>query len=231
LAGSVKPHHVLLFIENEVEQPGDKGAFILNKEDTDAGKVIKLLEDGFVRLKQIITHKEADTMAKDKTKEELDAEKEEEMKATKATIAKAEADFKALQAQMQTATAASEAKFKELEAKFTALAAENTTLKANLEAASKELSTFKAGQIEKDWSTFKEHLPLGMTRGEKEKEARALWEKDPREIALKALTFKDEAEPLGGEEGMTFTAPTGLIIPEKSEVGRWDPSTNKWVPH
>lgn len=184
LTGSVRPHHILFFIEKGKDTPGDRGVLILNKEREE----IKLID----RLKTLILGGKAG--ADDNTEEEEMTDKELETKLANAT--KDAADAKLAFTQLRTDV-------DELKGSISAKDAE-------IKRLNDELKAFKTKEADGRWAAFKaKHVPPGMVEGDKEKAARAEFESSPYEFMEKVLEFRAENAEGAGDEGaepMQYTA-------------------------
>ena len=234
LTGPVDPNHVLLFVEEGDSQPGDKGAFILNRQN-DEHEAQNLLR----RLGTLITNltkRKVTTMSNDDehTHEEEDEEEEEEVSEEEGSPEEEDEeeveeidegedrrpDSKSTPQEEDKdkpgTVAALSAALEEANGAITALRAENAQLRA-------AQAQFEHLEKDQKWLEMKAHLPKGMVHGDNEAESRKEFEANPAGFALKVLRFKDETEAPGGREGAEhINAPTGDPKPDLT-VGAYDP--------
>ena len=196
LLGTVRPHHILFFREKrDGPVPGDGGAFILNTTDEAKQERITPIE----RLKAMLLggserekdHEEVIDMADEALKEMLAA--------ARTDLAKAQETIAKLQEQLAGMGAASKEKDEEI---------------ANLKQANLE---FVKRERDAEWEDFKsKHIPPGMIAGDKEKEARKLFDERPLAFMSRVLEFRKDSADEDGEEPMEFT--TGKGKPRKVKV-------------
>lgn len=178
---SVQPHHILFFIENGKDLPGDGGAFILNKAETKEDK-LALID----RFRAWVAGGLENTETSGDT--DMGDTKELEAKLAQATgeLADAKLAFTKLKGEFDEAGKAKDKRIGELEA---------------------ELVAFKSKEKDAKWAVFKaKHVPPGMVEGDKEAKARAEFESDPYSFMEKVLEFKAEEPEGDGAEPMKFTA-------------------------
>jgi hypothetical protein len=188
LTEPARPHHILLFREGGRDQPGDKGAFILNTEtDTD--------ETLFAKFKAFLKGAatgEAGTGDRAEEKEMADIKELEGKLATREQeLAQANLAYTQLQTKMAEMGEAVKAKDAEI---------------AGLRT---EKLAFIAKEQDAKWGAFKsKHIPPGMVAGDKEKEARKEFEADPLTFMEKVLEFREQhpVDSGDGAEGAQFTA-------------------------
>ena len=193
LDGYVKPHHILLFEEDQSNQPRDKGAVVLNKETnmksfTNEGRVLSgknssRLNEIFDMLKSFIeeisggsapvTNQEPSEIVQTYT------EIEEKTNMTDTEIASKDAEITDLKAQLQ----------KEQDEK---------------KALADKIAEIETAQKEAAWQALKNKLPPGMVHTpELEKETRDLFECDPVSFTNKLIDLRVEATK--PETGQAFT--------------------------
>jgi len=181
--GPVEPNHVLAFEETSSDQPGDKGAFILNKTD-------EIKPDEEMKFLSWI-RKRLFSQPTDK------AEVGEE-------IMTGESETK-----LELVNKALEEKDVLLKQKDSELSSISTELKAKseeIESLKKELLAFKEKQEEDEWLAFKEeYVPPGWTHTpEKEKEVREEYNKD--KVAFMKKVMKSFKSAPTKQEGSMFIA-------------------------
>ncbi|OPX59479.1 MAG: hypothetical protein A4E30_01254 [Methanomassiliicoccales archaeon PtaB.Bin215] len=213
LAGPVRPHHVLVFEENERDQPVDLGSGFLNKEHKDMGDDKKQAKGlfGFLRKKikeeypdidldkvEAEDHAAGEEPEQNKENEDMDAKDQ----ATKAEMEK-------LQAELNKATEAMKAKDAEL--------ADLKNKATILENERKEAA----------WNEFKNKswVPKGYLHKDNEAKTRERFEKD-RAGLLEELLNKKDAAP-GGQDGSEQVAHENKRT--AATVGRFDAKAGKYV--
>lgn len=199
LDGYVKPHHILLFEEDQSNQPRDKGAVVLNKETnmkafTNEGRVLSWknstrLNEIFEMLKTFI----------------------EEITGGQQVTNLAPVDPAASIEVVQTYTEIEE-KTNMTDTEIASKDAEITDLKAQLQKEQDEkkvladkIAEIETAQKEAAWQALKNKLPPGMVHTpELEKETRDLFESDPVSFTNKLIDLRVEAATKP-EAGQAFT--------------------------
>jgi len=207
LDGYVKPHHILLFEEDQSNQPRDKGAVVLNKERnmkafTNEGRVLSgknssRLNEIFDMLKSFIeeisggsapvTNQEPSEIVQTYT------EKSEEItNMTDEIVASKDAEITDLKAQLQ----------KEQDEK---------------KVLADKVAEIETAQKEAAWQTLKNKLPPGMVHSpEVEKTTRELFESDPVAFTNKLLEIR--VEPGKAETGQQFTNQDEDPVAKRNEI-------------
>lgn len=198
LTGTVRPHHILFFREEDGNLPGDRGVLVLNKSSGE--DAITLID----RLRALIKGRRSERTYQEQEhneeEENMADEKLTEMLAdTRAALAVANEKIVALEEQLAKASEAGEAKDAEI---------------AELKEKNKE---YLAREKDAKWSAFKgKHIPPGMVAGDKEAALRKEFETAPEAVFERILAYKaDEAEDGDGEEPMEYTSKKGR--PRKAE--------------
>jgi len=193
--GPIVPNHILLFEDDgKANRPGDPGVFILNKGETITAGEGAGLEEGLGlidRLKawaaKLTTSPggpggaQGETEMADKETEQKLASMSEELTVLKNKLASRDVEAK------------------DLGLSVTAKDAEIATLQG-------ELKAFKTKAADERWAVMKAKCPPGMVHGEKEAEARKLYESDKDAFYGTLLGHKAEGTR---QEGATFTAGKG----------------------
>lgn len=106
---------------------------------------------------------------------------------------------------------------------------ELAALSAKVAEAEKILAEHKTAQKEAAWLAFKVNLPKGMVHGDKEKETRAEFEKDPAALATRALTFQAQAPPATGQPAGDPNATAPPIVKPPALNKTWNAEKKAWV--
>lgn len=184
-----KPHHILLFVEGGKDLPGDLGTFILNQKGADMAEDDKEL---MARLRAFFKREES---GEQRGREEREMAEVKELEAKLATKDQELADAKLAFTQLQTKMAEMGEAVKAKDAEIAGLRTER--------------ASFLQKEKDAKWAAFKgKHVPPGMVAGDKEKEARESYEKDPVAFMEGILEFREKA-PADSDDsanGVQFTA-------------------------
>lgn len=235
LAGKVTPNHVLVFRQDDQNQPGDPGAMFLHtKEDSNvtefdnAGRVISMknasrLEEAIETLRSIwkeMTSKNQVESKKTPTKGEEDETVKAEHRSSTNTVPDLDEEEETMEKEDETVKAELDRLKTELDhmknevetkqKEIDTLTAEHTAMKERLDTIDKE-------QAEAEWKHLKEtQIPPGWLKGDgKETEQRKEFDSDKVAYMHKILEHR-KAQPTG-EEGESYDNKGG------------DPKENKYL--
>ena len=210
LDGYVKPHHILLFEEDQSNQPRDKGAVVLNKEMnmksfTNEGRVLSgknstRLNEIFEMLKTFI--------------EEITGGSAPVTNQEPSEIVQTYTEIEEKTNMVDTEIASKDAEIAELKNKISEMESKNT------EYANK-IAEIETAQKEAAWQALKNKLPPGMVHTpELEKETRDLFESDPVSFTNKLIDLRVEAtKPEAGQE-FTNQDPVDPVAQRNAILGR-----------
>jgi hypothetical protein len=213
LVGPVRPNHILLFMEDEKNAPGDGMAVILNKTDAKGDGILNRLKNWLGNPPSLGNDETppAEVGVANKEGEREMAEKELE--------AKLEAMGKEIEVLNK--------KVSELEVSNK----QKDDLVAQKDKAIAELQgvvgTYKQKEADARWEAFKAKMPKGMVHAEKEAESRKRFDSDPAGLAMEVLDFNQKEKNLPGEEGFEHTNGAGKKD-EPIKVGNWNPAKGQW---
>jgi len=188
MVGPVGPNHVLLFELSEKDLPRDPGVFILNKADDkitngEQDEAVGLLD----RLKAMMMKRapagasSGEPAGNGKGEPEMSEEDKQKL----ASASKELEEFKS-----------------KLASKDAEIAELNKAKDARIAELDKQLEAFHKSAANERWAAMKTKCPPGMVHGEKEAEARKLYESDKDAFYGQLLAFKQESP--GKEEGAQF---------------------------
>ena len=206
LDGYVKPHHILLFEEDQSNQPRDKGAVVLNKETnmksfTNEGRVLSgknstRLNEIFEMLKTFI--------------EEITGGSAPVTNQEPSEIVQTYTEIEEKTNMVDTEIASKDAEIAELKNKISEMESKNT------EYANK-IAEIETAQKEAAWQALKNKLPPGMVHTpELEKETRDLFESDPVSFTNKLIDLRVEATK--PEAGQAFTNQDEDPVAKRNEI-------------
>jgi hypothetical protein len=190
LLGKVKPNHILIFPQDDLNQPRDLGAMLLNKDDLileNAGRIIsgtnkQKFKEALSALWNLFTD-----MGGNDGGEEPRPPAEEEENGEEPMTEELTQKLKAAEEALANKTA------------------EFEMLKASVDAQAEILKTFEQKQSNQEWETLKNKLPKGWVAGDKEAETRKEYEGDKTAFLNKLLDApkgeptKEEGEPFANK--------------------------------
>ncbi len=244
LQGKVRPNHVLVFKQDERNQPRDLGAMFLNKQDdnmptdaavTHAGRVIS--EKNKSRFKAAVEAlrslyadwtgegaENADlTWKKD---EEEEKKKKESGPGTPPAAANKEGDGMGDIAEtLKNELATANQTIKDKESAIANKDAEIETLKKEKEALVNQVNQFEKEKKDAAWTAFKNRLLPGfIPKPEDEPAKREEFEKDP--VGFMNSVLDHQMKPPTQEEGKTHTGEGDNTA--STGIGVWNAKTQKW---
>jgi hypothetical protein len=220
---TIRPHHILLFREDENNQPRDKSVLINKMEVVDMGNESTNapgfdIQKGFDGLKAYFENKFAEQKSAAKAEDNMaDTEKITELNKE---VEKYKAEAVASAKEVESLKASVANKDAEIDAG-----------KKEVESLKGKLSAFEQKEKDAQWATFKNQVKPAFLEGDKEKALREKFEADKGATIMEALA-----------NGMFVTAPAsketgsdaGFVASENKDdktvhgAGNYNPITGKW---
>ena len=215
---SVIPHHILVFRETAKNQPKDKGAFILNKQE-----VNEMPEKSETATEDVVVNTETEsksilTQIGNMLKEFKVIKSESEKKEDVATEVKNMDKETELTTQLEISNKEKETLTTERDGLLT----EVSNMKEQLEVFEKKEADTLKSMRETQWATIKNKIPTGLVADEAaEKAMREKFESDPHAFAVTLTEIKNTEAPKE-EEGVE-------VANQSDKVAASKPMTDKAI--